>query len=71
MLVLTRRPNESFLVGENVNIKVLEVKGSQVKIGIDAPREIQIVRDDVKSAVAKTPPPARGRLIHVLFDMAV
>ena len=57
MLVLTRRPNESFLVGENVNIKVLEVKGSQVKIGIDAPREIQIVRDDVKSAVAKTPPP--------------
>ena len=53
MLVLTRRPNESFYVGDNVNIRVLEVKGSQVKIGIEAPREIQIVRDDVKSAVAK------------------
>lgn len=53
MLVLTRRLNESFYVGDNVNITVLEVKGSQVKIGIEAPREIQIVRDDVKSAVAK------------------
>ena len=54
MLVLTRRPNESFFVGENVNIKVLEVKGSQVKIGIDAPRDIQIVRDDVKTPVPRT-----------------
>jgi carbon storage regulator len=54
MLVLTRRPNESFFVGENVNIKVLEVKGSQVKIGIEAPRDIQIVRDDVKTTVART-----------------
>ena len=53
MLVLTRRPNESFYVGENVTIKVLEVKGSQVKIGIEAPREIPILRDDVKSSVAK------------------
>ena len=54
MLVLTRRPNESFYVGDNVNITVLEVKGSQVKIGIEAPREIQIVRDDVKSTVQKS-----------------
>lgn len=54
MLVLTRRPNESFFVGDNVNIRVLEVKGSQVKIGIDAPREIQIVRDDVKSSDSRT-----------------
>ncbi len=53
MLVLTRRPNESFYVGDDVNIMVLEVKGSQVKIGIEAPREIQIVRDDVKSTFAK------------------
>jgi carbon storage regulator len=53
MLVLTRRPNESFFVGDEVNIKVLEVKGSQVKIGIDAPRDIQIVRDDVKTTVAR------------------
>ena len=51
MLVLTRRPNESFYVGDDVNIMVLEVKGSQVKIGIEAPKEIQIVRDDVKSSV--------------------
>ncbi len=54
MLVLTRRPNESFFVFYNFNIKVLEVKGSQVKIGIEAPRDIQIVRDDVKTTVART-----------------
>jgi carbon storage regulator len=53
MLVLTRRPNESFFVGDNVNIKVLEIRGSQVKIGIDAPRDIQIVRDNVKSEIVK------------------
>lgn len=46
MLVLTRRHGESIQIGENITVTVLEVRGEQVRIGIVAPRDIAIVRDD-------------------------
>lgn len=48
MLVLTRRVNELIKVGDNVTVKVCGVNGNQVKIGIIAPRDIDIVRDNCK-----------------------
>lgn len=47
MLVLTRRPNQSIVIGEDVVITVLEVRGDQVRLGIKAPREIAVHRDEV------------------------
>ena len=47
MLVLTRRINESLIIGENVIVTVMGVKGNQVRIGIDAPREITVHREEV------------------------
>lgn len=47
MLVLTRRPGESIVVGNQVVITVLEVRGDQIRIGIEAPREIQVHREEV------------------------
>ncbi|PLR78242.1 carbon storage regulator [Bacillus sp. V3-13] len=47
MLVLTRRKNESLLIGENIEIKILEIDGDQVKIGIQAPKEIEIIRKEI------------------------
>ncbi|MDX2467935.1 MAG: carbon storage regulator CsrA [Acidimicrobiia bacterium] len=51
MLVLTRRPGESIVIGENIVITVIEIKGGQVRIGIDAPREIDVYREEIYEQV--------------------
>lgn len=47
MLVLTRRAAEKLLIGNNITITVLEVRGSQVRIGIDAPPEVHVLRSEL------------------------
>ncbi|MFP7756432.1 carbon storage regulator CsrA [Thermodesulfobacteriota bacterium B35] len=47
MLVLTRRPGEGIVIGDNITIKIIEVKGGGIRIGIDAPRETKIYRQEV------------------------
>ena len=47
MLALTRKKGESLVIGNNVEITVLEVRGDQVKIGINAPKEVSIYRKEV------------------------
>jgi carbon storage regulator len=51
VLVLTRRSEESIVIGGNIVITVLGVEGEKVKIGIDAPREVQILRKELFDAV--------------------
>ena len=47
MLVLTRRANQSIMIGSDVVVTVLEVRGDQVRIGIDAPRSVSVHREEV------------------------
>jgi carbon storage regulator len=47
MLILTRKTGEIITIGENIQIHVLSVKGGQVRIGIDAPREVSVNREEV------------------------
>ncbi len=47
MLILTRRPTESFMIGEHIRIEVLGVQGNQVRLGIRAPREVAVHREEV------------------------
>ncbi|MCY4200098.1 MAG: carbon storage regulator CsrA [Gammaproteobacteria bacterium] len=47
MLILTRRLGESVLIGDQIRVKVLSVRGAQVRLGIDAPRDVQVNRDEV------------------------
>lgn len=47
MLVITRRPGESVMIGDNVTLTVLEVKGQQVRIGIKAPPNVHILRSEL------------------------
>lgn len=53
MLVLTRRHNESIMIGDSVEITVIEVKGDQVKLGINAPKEIKVHRKEIYLAIQK------------------
>ena len=47
MLILTRKVGEAITIADDITIKVLEVKGGQVKIGVDAPQHISIHRNEV------------------------
>ncbi|MDQ6995965.1 MAG: carbon storage regulator CsrA [Mariprofundus sp.] len=54
MLILTRKKGESIAIGDNIQIQVLSVKGGQVRIGIDAPREVKVNREERLQAEAAT-----------------
>ena len=47
MLILTRRISESVIIGDDVKITVLGVKGSQVRLGIDAPKDVSVHREEI------------------------
>lgn len=47
MLVLTRRVNERIVIGGDITVTVLEVRGDQVRLGIDAPREVEVLREEI------------------------
>ena len=51
MLVLSRRVGESLVIGDNVVVTVLEVRGDMIRIGIDAPREVKVHRSEVFQAI--------------------
>jgi carbon storage regulator len=55
MLVLTRRVNERIVIGDDVTVTVLEVRGDQVRLGIEAPRDVKVFREEV---LQRDPPPA-------------
>jgi carbon storage regulator len=52
MLILARKKNQSLRIGDNIVITVVDVQGEQVRLGIDAPKDIQILRQELYDAVS-------------------
>ena len=51
MLILTRREGESVLIGDDVTVTVLRVKGNQVRLGVNAPKNVAVQREEISERV--------------------
>lgn len=69
MLALTRRPGECIVIGDNVVVTVVEIKGDNIRLSIDAPREIKIYRGELYNAIATENKQAAGLFPIPHMDM--
>jgi len=51
MLILSRRPGESVTIGDDITVTIVAISGSQVRLGIAAPREVRVLREEIYKAI--------------------
>jgi carbon storage regulator len=53
MLVLSRQSDEAIIIGDNIRVTIVEVRGDKVRIGIDAPRDVTVHRQEIYDAIRR------------------
>ena len=51
MLILSRKTNEKIMIGEDVSISIIEIRGDQVRLGVEAPKSVKVYRQEVFDAI--------------------
>lgn len=51
MLILTRKENEKVMIGDDIEVKVLEIRGNQISIGITAPKDVGVYREEIYNKI--------------------
>jgi carbon storage regulator len=59
MLILTRRVGETVMIGDNVTVTIVGVKGTQIRIGINAPKDVTVHRKEIYERIRHEPLPVR------------
>ena len=71
MLVLTRKPKQQIMIGDSIVITVVEVQGENVRIAIDAPRDIKIYRGEIYRAIQEENQKAAAQLGNIDLSNAM
>ncbi|MFL0505715.1 carbon storage regulator CsrA [Ureibacillus sp. 179-F W5.1 NHS] len=69
MLVLSRKKNESIMIGDHIEVKILSVDGDQVKLGIVAPRNVKVHRSEVFQAIQEQNKEALNTNVNILEQL--
>lgn len=56
MLVLSRKPDETIIIGNNIRVTIIEVRGDKVRLGITAPRDTPVHREEIYDRILETDP---------------
>ncbi len=70
MLILTRRIGESLNIGDEIKITLLGIKGNQVRIGIDAPRDVEVHREEIYDKIKRETRKANTKMSDDSLDLA-
>lgn len=73
MLILSRKMNEKIKIGDEITVTIIEIRGDQVKIGVEAPKDVKVFRQEIFNAIqsenrAAVSPENLGVLSHLLFQ---
>lgn len=68
MLVLTRKKGQKLIINDNIEITILESRGDSVKIGINAPREVSIFREEIYEEIKKANEQSQKEIIQADLD---
>jgi carbon storage regulator len=70
MLILSRKVNEKIMIGDDISVSIIEIRGDQVRLGVDAPKAVKVYRQEVFDAIkAENKAAAESTPIFPEFDL--
>ena len=72
MLILSRKINEKIMIGDDISVSIIEIRGDQVRIGVDAPKSVKVFRQEVFDAIrAENKAAAQSAAILPAIDIGI
>jgi len=72
MLILSRKINEKIMIGDDISVSIIEIRGDQVRLGVDAPKTVKVYRQEVFDAIrAENRAAAESTVVFPELDLGV